>query len=146
VATKKKLLLLLKRLLLKHRLRWKRLRWKLLRWTLLLMLLLPRLMLLPLLLMLLLPLLLLLLHLLPSNFWLRSEKPAFWPVFLRLQKTIKSCRSLGQAGQGLGAGKADMAWAVVRTEIESCGYSDTRWLSNWVTNAWLWGLDRLQSA
>lgn len=94
MAKKKKLLRLLKRLLLKLRLRWKLLRWK------------------PLLLKpLLLKLHLLKLHLLPSNFWPGNEKPAFWPVFLRPQKTIESCHGLAQAGQGLRVGKADVAWA-----------------------------------
>jgi len=57
--------------------------------------------------------LLVLLPLLPSNFWLRNEKPAFWPVFLRLQKTIESRYGLGQAAQGLRVGKPDMAARVM---------------------------------
>ena len=97
MAKKKKPLLLSRLLLLKRRLRWKLLLLKLhlLRWKLLLL----KLHL----------LLLLKLHLLPSNFWLRNEKPAFWPVFLRLQKTIKSCHGFSQARQGLRVGNADVA-------------------------------------
>jgi len=101
VARKKKPLLLLSRRLLPLLLRWKLL--PLLLLTLLLLLL-------PLtLLLLLLTLLLLPRPLLPSNFWLRNEKPALGPVFLCLQKTIEPRHRLDEARQGLGVGKPHVA-------------------------------------
>ncbi len=110
MAKKKKLLLLLKRLLLKHRLRWKLLRWKLLRWKLRLL-----------------KLRLLKLRLLnpPSNSGIGNEKPACWPVFLRLQKLIEPRHGFAQTQQGLGVGKTDMVGREMVAKVDSGRNRDT---------------------
>jgi hypothetical protein len=57
--------------------------------------------------------LLLPLLLLPSNSWSRNERPAFGPVFLCLQETIKSHHRFDEPRQGLRVGKPQVTACVM---------------------------------